>query len=346
MEMAIGIGFEGNRLTGGVVTKSGELKTVQLKDLYRRGLPNAEKPTRRRIDTDFADWRKVEAQEYLKAFGFQLPNGIKNNHQVFETKTGNRRFVIPVLALMRALFRPTKHLLPTMFLPQALDQVCRLSSSSGSFSLAIDAKWATEGVAPRHRDWSALLGWMLSHPTANAMAGSVHHQAMGGCLGMSLPNAHARVVLRGMDVGLDVFVTEVSVTTISPFDEPLFALSSLEKIITLHDRALQQGGTVAELSGKYKVPLNEAGSGELSNDEWSKIEPLLNNGRKRLRPFQLSQRDVLDGVLNKLSTSTPWKRVSYKVGNWQNASAAFQNWAARGTLDLILEVLGRTRMAP
>lgn len=344
MELAIGIGFAGNRLMAGVLDTKGELEAAPLTDLYRRGLPNVENPIRRRVDTDFTDWRQVEASEYLAAFGFQLSDRTPQNHQFFETETGNRRYVIPVLALMRALFRPTKHLLPTMFMPQALDQVCRLNSSSGSFSLVIDAKWATEGVAPRHSDWGALLGWMLSHPTANAMAGSVHHQAIRGRLAMTLPNAHARLVLRGLDVGQTVFVTDASVTSISPYDEPLFALPSLKKIIVLHNRALQQGGTVAELSGKYNVPLNEDGSSDLSDYEWSKIEQLISNGQKKYRPFQLSQRDILDGVLNKLATRTPWKKVNYKVGNWQNASAAFQNLAMRGTLELILKFLSNARV--
>ena len=346
MELAIGIGFEGTRLMAGVLNKKGELEATPLNELYRRGLPNVENPIRRRIDTDFTDWRQVEAREYLAAFGFQLSDRTHQNHQFFETETGNRRYVIPVLALMRALFRPTKHLLPTMFMPQALDQVCRLNSSSGSFSLVIDAKWATEGVALRHSDWSALLGWMMSHPTANAMAGSVHHNAQSGRLGMSLPNASALVVLRGLDVGQTVFVTDISVTTISACDDPLFTLPSLGKTIVLHDRICQHGGSVAEVSGKYSVPLNENGSSDLSDEEWFKIETLINNGRKTRRPFKLSQRDILDGVLNKLATGTPWKRVNYKVGNWQNASAAFQNWAMRGTLELILKYLNDARVEP
>lgn len=345
MELAIGIGFEDTRLMAGILNKNGELQATPLNELYRRGLPNVENPIRRRIDTDFTTWRQVKAEEYLAAFGFQVPDETHQNHQFFETETGNRRYVIPVLALMRALFRPARHLLPTMFMPQALDQVCRLNSSSGNLSLVIDAKWATEGAAPRHSDWSSLLGWMLSHPTANAMAGSVHHQAIKGRLAMTLPNAHARLVLRGLEVGRNVFVTDASVTTISPADEPLFRLPGMKEFIVLHDRVLQQGGAVAELSGKYNVPLNEDGSSDLSDYEWSKIEQLISNGQKKYRPFQLSQRDILDGILNKLATRTPWKKVNYKVGNWQNASAAFQSWASRGTLEAIFEVLNNARVA-
>ena len=105
MEFAIGIGFKDNFLSGYVLNNGGDMVSMSLKDLHRRGLPTDSKPTRRRIKTDFANWRQVEAQEYLEAFSFQLPAGIKNNHQVFETEIGNRRYVIPVLELMRALFR-------------------------------------------------------------------------------------------------------------------------------------------------------------------------------------------------------------------------------------------------
>ena len=313
---------------------------------YRRGLPTVANPTRRRIDTDFADWRQVDAQEYLKAFGFQLPDGIQINQQFFEIEIRNRRYVIPVLALMRALFRPTKHLLPTMFMPQALDQVCWLDSTNESMSVAIDARWATEGVAPRHSDWKALLGWMVAHPTATEMAGSVHHQAISGHIGMRLPSARIRVVMRGLEVSRTTFVTEAAISTITPIDDPLFKISGLTGIVTLHDRMLQEGGNAPELVKRYKVPLNSQGSSKLSNDEWVKIELLMNHGRKKLRPFKLSQRGILDGVLYKLATGTPWKQVNYEIGNWQNASAAFQSWSTREAMDLIFQSLNDTCAAP
>lgn len=346
MELAIGIGLKGTLLTGYVLNCGEEMVSMPLKDLYRRGLPTVDKSSRRRIDTDFADWRQVDAQEYLKAFGFQLPDGIQNNQQFFETEIGNRRYVIPVLALMRALFRPTKHLLPTMFMPQALDQVCWLNSSAESFSVSVDASWATEGLAVRHSDWKALLGWMVAHPTATEMAGSVHHQAIRGHIGMRLPSARIRVVMRGLEVSRTTFVTEAAISTITPIDDPLFKISGLTGIVALHDRVLQKGGTAPELAKRYKVPLNAEGSSKLSNDEWIKIELLMNHGRKRLRPFKLSQREILDGVLYKLATGTPWKQVNYEIGNWQNASAAFQSWSTRGTMDLIIQSLNNTRTAP
>jgi hypothetical protein len=345
MEIAVGIDFNNGRFTGTAVNQDGILDALPLSDLYRRGLPTAVKPARRRIDTNFADWRPVEMDEYLEAFGFKVPTEVEICQQVFETESGNRRFVIPVLALMRALFRPTKHLLPTMFRPQALDQVCRLNSSADGLTIDVDAKWASNRVSTGHSDWNGLLGWMLAHPSANAMAGSVHHQALHGRIGMSLPSARALIVLRGLEVGRTMFVTDASVTTITPEDLPVFAIVGVEKVMVLHDRALQKGGNRPERAGRYTVPMRSDGTVELSDDEWLKIEPLIDKPRKRHVPFKLPQRDLLNGILDKLATGTAWQKVSYRTGNWLNASAAFQRWSKRGTLQLILTVLCKSRFA-
>lgn len=345
MELVTGIeiGFDGNRLTGCATSKHGDLEYFSLKDLYRRGIPTLDKPVRRRIDTNFSNWKQIDAGEYLEAFGFTQTNKNEINHQVFEITVDHRRFVMPALTLMRALFRPTKHLLPTMFMPQALDQVCRLNSTSECLSVEVDAKWATAGVVTRNSDWNALLGWMLSHPTAYAMAGSIHHHAICGRIALTLPSADTRIVLRGMEIGRTMFVTDASVITITPADKPIFEISGQEKVVVLHDRAHQKGGSFAEHSGQYSVPFREDGTFELSDDEWMKIEPLIINSRQKHVRFKLPQRDILDGVLTKLATGTPWQKVSYRSGNWQNANSAFHSLALRGTLNLILEVLRECR---
>ena len=347
-ELAIGIGFKGNQLTTYVLTQGAEVEAVPLSDLYRRGLPSVArtKPVRRRIDTNFADWKLVGADEYLAAFGLLLPKGVSVEQQFFQVDVGNRRFVIPALALMRALFRPSKHLLPTMFGPQALDQVCRLQTSvEGVMSLVVDARWATDGVTSRHSDWSSPLAWMTAHPSAYAMAGSVHDHAMASAIGVTLPSADARIVFRGIEKDRTMFVTEASVMTVTPSDKPDFQVSGLGAVVILHGGAQQKGGGDAEGCAQFAVPLRADGTHELSDAEWAQIEPIIASGRAKPIPFKHPQRDILDGVLCKLSSGTPWRKVSYKAGNCLNASGAFRTWAARGVLGKMLAVLGESRKA-
>jgi hypothetical protein len=340
MELAIGVGFEGNQLTCCALADSGTVVALPLKDLYKRGLPTTARPTRRRIDTNFADWREVSAQEYVGAIGIALHDGIEINHQFFEVEQDSRRFVVPALALMRGLFRPSKYLLPAMFMPQALDQLCRLVQSDGSFSIDVDAVWAHKSRMERTSNWTTLIGWMFSHRSAFAMAGSLHMHAMSGRLAMALPNAQARIVFRGIEVGRTLFVTETTVVAVTPGDAPDFEISGLPKVITLHDRTVQDGGNQAERAKQYAVPLRADGTFELSDDEWSQIKPIIVGN---VKSFQLSPNEILNGVLTKLATGTPWTKVDYKVGNWQNASAAFQCWAGNKKLDQVLEILKVSR---
>jgi hypothetical protein len=333
-------------LNGCAVTTDGAIASVPLKDLYICGLPTIARPIRRRIDTDFADWREIPATEYVEALGISVPNGLKINHQFFEVAQGARRFVVPALALMRGLFRPSKHLLPAMFVPQALDQMCQLKKVDDSLSLELDAKWAMKSILDRASYLNSLASWMYAYPSAFSMTGSIHQNATCGNLGLSLPNAQVRIVLRGHEVGQTLFVTDASIVTITPSDEPVVQIAGMESVLSLHDRVVAEGGRVPERARQYAVPLRADGSTELSDEEWSEVEPILDGSRQKGPRLQLSQRELLDGVLTKLATGTPWKRVRYSVGNWQNASQMFQQMAERNVLGPILEILTKFRTAP
>lgn len=348
MELAIGLGFEGIQLTAYAVNSDGEAVGFPLKDLYKRGLPTCAKPARRRIDTNLASWRVVDGQAYLDAFGFKGCQATEINHQFFEVKSSRRTHIVPALALMRALFRPTKNLLPEMFMPQALDRQCRLAVSESKARVEVDAPWATKAIAEQSSDWRQLFTWLMAHPSAYEMAGSVHAQAMEGEFGLQLPMAEMRMVFRGMGTGTTMFVTDVSITTITPQDERLFDMQDSTSVVTLFDRKVPLGkkGTFGSITSHLKVPCHCNGSSELNDTEWTRIEPILLSARQRPREFELSQRELLNGVLHKLASGQPWKEVAYTTGSWSNAYTAFRRWSARGTFDKVLSALTESRSAP
>jgi hypothetical protein len=65
MELAIKLGFEGSQLTAFAVNQTGEMVDFPLKELCTRGLPTCAKRSRRRIDTNLADWTAVDGQAYF-----------------------------------------------------------------------------------------------------------------------------------------------------------------------------------------------------------------------------------------------------------------------------------------
>ena len=343
MELAIGIGFEGNELTGYAVNQEGQTCVLPLKEIFKRGLPTCDEPVRRRIDTNFSNWTEVDGQAYLDAFGFNACTAAEVNHQFFEVNQDGKTYVVPALALMRAIFRPTKILLPAMFMPHALDRSCSLHYDREVPSVIVSATWGKSYLASRTLDKGPSFAWMLSHPSAYKMAGSVHRDAMDGRLGLILPEANARMVIKGKKIGRKVFVTEVAVTTLTPTDRPNFPILGLNSVVVFHERVNQVGGSEPTSAGRYMVPKQLDGSYYLSDAEWSTIQPALVVKRRATSESKHSPRLLLDGILDKLGTGCPWKQAPYKTGNWQNASAQFQRWDADGKMAAIVEVLTESR---
>ena len=80
------------------------------------------------------------------------------------------------------------------------------------------------------------------------------------------------------------------------------------------------------------------GRGELTDEDWERIEPMLpGNGR---RGTQWSgHRTVIDGILWRLRTGAPWRDIPGGYGPWQTCYARFVRWGHDGTWVRILHAL-------
>lgn len=75
--------------------------------------------------------------------------------------------------------------------------------------------------------------------------------------------------------------------------------------------------------------------GEITDRAWARIEPLLpeygrSGGRWR------DHRQVVNGVLWKLRTGSPWRDVTERYGPWQTYFDRFNRWRRDGTWDRLL----------
>jgi hypothetical protein len=348
MELAIKLGFEGSQLTAFAVNQTGEMVDFPLKELCTRGLPTCAKRSRRRIDTNLADWTAVDGQAYLGAFGFTGTQPSDINHQFFEVKDDKWTYIVPALALMRGLFRPSKDLLPEMFMLQALDRQCRLEVSAQGTSVLVDAAWTRRSRNSRCSDWGPLFDWLMTHTSAFNMAGSVHARAMNGQIGLELPKAEMRIVCRGLNVGRTLYVNEASVVSITPLETPFIEVSGLPSTFILFDRETTQGQPrgLGSLIGQFTVPVHKTNGVAVSDQEWAQIEPIILAANKSNKQFVLPQRELLNGVLEKLATGTPWKQVKYTAGTWSNAFQALRKWTHNGTFVAILDILSERQSAP
>ena len=77
--------------------------------------------------------------------------------------------------------------------------------------------------------------------------------------------------------------------------------------------------------------------GELTDRAWEQIEPLLPlEGGKRGGQWR-DHRTVINGILWKLRTGSPWRDLPERYGPWQTCFDRFNRWRRDGTWDRLLE---------
>jgi transposase/CBS domain-containing protein len=73
----------------------------------------------------------------------------------------------------------------------------------------------------------------------------------------------------------------------------------------------------------------DAARGDLTDDEWRSVEPLLPLGERGPLPEAL--RRQFEGVMWRFHTGSPWRSMPPRYGAWQTVHHRFQQWALAGT---------------
>ncbi len=301
-------------------------RTIGLAQLISHGLPS-ESGRSEVVSLDFSAGHPTDPEEYLRAFGFG-PGTRASGHLVFEFKTSQRRFLVPALTLMRALFRPARYLLPEMFAPQALDHVRFVEVREGTPHITVHASW-NDGRLRNYGDVLGPLAWMTFFPTAATMASSVHAFASRGVLGLALPRATAKLSASGVRVDETMFVTRIAMVELYAEEPAVQAATQYSPRVVY--RAVARGGRLSPMRDS-SLPLRPDGRVDVTDHEWEVIKPIL-MGRTPARRFKLDQRRILDGVLRKLSLGTSWNETDYPEGGRENALHAWRSWTANGRWD-------------
>lgn len=81
------------------------------------------------------------------------------------------------------------------------------------------------------------------------------------------------------------------------------------------------------------------GRGDLTNEQWAKLEPLLPKGKKPGRPPKHSKRQLIDGIRFRVRTGVQWRDLPERYGPWQTVYGLFRRWQRNGTWKRILSQL-------
>lgn len=78
-----------------------------------------------------------------------------------------------------------------------------------------------------------------------------------------------------------------------------------------------------------------AGRGELTDEAWGRIGPLLPGNGRRGKQWT-DHRRVINGILWRLRTGAPWRDVPDRYGSWQTCYDRFARWSRDGTWERLL----------
>jgi transposase len=339
MEWATGGKYLDGRFA--VEVQSGEnSEIVNLNELGTRGLPRPVSTKRRVVVTDFVCWRETSPAEYTGVFGITAAT---DGHQVFEFQADGRRYLVPALALMRGMFRPTRYVLADMFKPQGLEQACNPILTGNLIKVVPNRRWHSDIRQEKLPSVLQPLAWMYSFPSARWMCGSIHEEIIGQRIGLSLPIGRVRVALHAVESGTNSYVTDLTLVTLDTDENSYdFAANQLRHIAFHDGLAAASGRKHRQCVVDSSIPRHPDGSTEISDIEWLQLEPLFASrcmdGRTKHHP-----RLLLDGILAKLINGTAWQKTSYAVGTWMNASALSQQLTKSGTWPKIRASLQESR---
>lgn len=77
------------------------------------------------------------------------------------------------------------------------------------------------------------------------------------------------------------------------------------------------------------------GRGDLTDEEWERLEPFLPVGNGRCGRWR-DHRQVIDGILFRERTGLPWRDLHERFGPWKTVYERHRTWSANGTWDRLL----------
>jgi transposase len=302
--------------------------------LQTAGLPQLRDATRP-METNFADWTRTSFDRYAQALSAP-PGEVHQDVWTFELR--GQQFFVPALALMRAVFRPQLKVLPMLFKPQGLDEICSVADGRVAFNVRFASTNHLHTLAANVEPYV----WLQTFPSARQMAASVYAQACAGRISLDLPLARIRLKAFGVPEGKHFWVTELAIATVEALEEPLAHACALETrtFSFVSTRRISQGASSPSHESTELLPLRN-GQARVSDEEWALIEPKLGPvlGRRQIH----DRREMLNGILSKLCTGRPWRDIEYTVGTFVNASRQYASWRATGKWDAVVEVITARR---
>ena len=83
------------------------------------------------------------------------------------------------------------------------------------------------------------------------------------------------------------------------------------------------------------------GRGDLTDDQWRRLRPLLPAQKPRTGRPGKDHRTVINGILWILRTGSPWRDLPERFGPWPTVASRFYRWRRQGLWDRLLAEVQR-----
>jgi transposase len=75
--------------------------------------------------------------------------------------------------------------------------------------------------------------------------------------------------------------------------------------------------------------------GELSDEQWKRLEALLPAQKPQTGRPNLAHRQIINGILWVLRTGAPWRDMPERYGSWSTVASRFYRWREAGVWERI-----------
>ncbi len=81
------------------------------------------------------------------------------------------------------------------------------------------------------------------------------------------------------------------------------------------------------------------GRGDLTDQQWRQVEPLLPAQNPRIGGPSKDHRTIINGILWVLRTGAPWRDLPEEYGPWPTVASRFYRWRKKGLWEQLLSDL-------
>ena len=85
--------------------------------------------------------------------------------------------------------------------------------------------------------------------------------------------------------------------------------------------------------------MRSVGRGDLTDQQWRQIEPLLPAQKPRIGRPSKDHRTIINGILWVLRTGAPWRDLPEGYGPWPTVASRFYRWRKKGLWEGLLSDL-------